>query len=107
MADNSKKKLCIVASAPSGIISFWKTNIEKLAPHFDVYVVANFTDEKVFDGLCIKGAKSVNAEMNAYLFHTKEELLEKLPELLIKGDSILIKASHFMQFEKIVKTLEG
>lgn len=62
MADNSKKKLCIVASAPSGIISFWKTNIEKLAPHFDVYVVANFTDEKVFDGLCIKGAKSVNIE---------------------------------------------
>ena len=62
MADNSKKKLCIVASAPGGIISFWKTNIEKLAPHFDVYVVANFTDEKVFDGLCIKGAKSVNIE---------------------------------------------
>lgn len=62
MADNSKKKLCIVASAPGGIISFWKTNIEKLAPHFDVYVVANFTDEKVFDGLCIKGVRSVNIE---------------------------------------------
>lgn len=62
MADNSKKKLCIVASAPSGIISFWKTNIEKLAPYFDVYVVANFTDESIFNGLCIKGAKSVNIE---------------------------------------------
>ena len=62
MADKNKKKLCIIASAPSGIISFWKTNIEKLAPYFDVYVVANFTDEAVFDGLCIKGAKSVNIE---------------------------------------------
>ena len=62
MVDNCKKKLCIIASAPSGIISFWKTNIEKLAPYFDVYVVANFTDETVFNGLCIKGAKSVNIE---------------------------------------------
>lgn len=62
MANNSKKKICIIASAPIGIISFWKTNIEKLAPHFDVYVVANYTDDKVFDELCIKGAKSVNIE---------------------------------------------
>ena len=62
MANNSKKKLCIIASAPSGIISFWKTNIEKLAQYFDVYVVANFKDETVFDGLCVKGAQSVNIE---------------------------------------------
>ena len=62
MTDNSKKKLCIIASAPGGIISFWKTNIEKLAPYFDVYVVANLSDEKVFDKLCIKGANSVNIE---------------------------------------------
>ena len=62
MADKSKKKLCIIASAPGGIISFWKTNIEKLATYYDVYVVANFSDEAVFDGLCIKGAKSVNIE---------------------------------------------
>lgn len=62
MSDKSKKKLCIIASAPSGIISFWRTNIEKLAPYFDVYVVANFTDETIFNGLYIKGAKSVNIE---------------------------------------------
>ena len=62
MSDNRKKKLCIIASAPGGIVSFWRTNIEKLAPYFDVYVVANFTDETIFNGLCIKGAKSVNIE---------------------------------------------
>ena len=62
MTDKNKKKLCIIASAPRGIISFWKTNIEKLSTYFDVYVVANFSDEAVFDGLCIKGAKSVNIE---------------------------------------------
>lgn len=55
----------------------------------------------------VKGALSVNPDMNALLFETKEKLLEKLPELLNKGDSILVKASHFMQFDKIVKALEG
>ncbi len=54
----------------------------------------------------VKGAKAVDPEMEAYLFSTKEELLEKLPVLLAKGDSILVKASHFMQFEKIVKALQ-
>ena len=54
----------------------------------------------------VKGAKEKNSEMNAVLFGNKEELLEKLPELLEKGDSILVKASHFMQFEKIVKALQ-
>ena len=54
----------------------------------------------------VKGAKAVNPEINAEVFTTKEELLEKLPELLVDGDSILIKASHFMQFEKIVNALQ-
>jgi UDP-N-acetylmuramoyl-tripeptide--D-alanyl-D-alanine ligase len=54
----------------------------------------------------VKGAKSITPEMNALLFTTKEELLDKLPELLNSGDSILIKASHFMQFEKIVAALQ-
>lgn len=54
----------------------------------------------------VKGAKSVNPAMNAHLFADKEELLAKLPELLCSGDSILIKASHFMHFEKIVTTLQ-
>lgn len=54
----------------------------------------------------VKGAFSVNPEMKALLFETKEKLLEQLPQLLNKGDSILIKASHFMQFDKIVKALE-
>lgn len=54
----------------------------------------------------VKGAYSVNPEMNVVLYRTKEKLLEELPELLNKGDSILVKASHFMQFDKIVKALE-
>lgn len=87
------------------------TNEKEL--HFEVGVHA--AEKQIDLLLCVgalseeiyKGAKSANAEMNTLLFQTKEELLEKLPELLIKGDSILIKASHFMQFDKIVKVLEG
>ncbi len=35
-----------------------------------------------------------------------EELLEELPELLCEGDTVLIKASHFMHFEKVVDALQ-
>lgn len=57
-----KKKLCIIASAPSGIVSFWKTNIEKISEEFDVYVVANFNQDSIFDEIKIAGCKSINIE---------------------------------------------
>lgn len=53
-----------------------------------------------------KGAKSVSPEMDVRLFETRDALMEQLPQLLADGDSILVKASHFMQFDKIVKALE-
>ncbi len=34
-------------------------------------------------------------------------LLEQLPNLVCKGDTILVKASHFMHFEKVVEQLES
>ncbi len=39
-------------------------------------------------------------------FENMERLLEALPELIQGGDTILVKASHFMHFEKVVKYLE-
>ena len=39
-------------------------------------------------------------------FKTKEELLQELPQILQKGDTVLVKASHFMGFEDVVKELE-
>ena len=44
---------------------------------------------------------------NALWFETKEEFLQKADEILCDGDAILIKASHFMDFEKIVDKLKG
>ncbi|MCR4991270.1 MAG: UDP-N-acetylmuramoyl-tripeptide--D-alanyl-D-alanine ligase [Lachnospiraceae bacterium] len=40
-----------------------------------------------------------------YYFKTKEEAMEELPGILRGNDSILIKASHGMHFEKIVESL--
>lgn len=40
-------------------------------------------------------------------FSSQEELFSKLPELLQEGDTVLVKASHFMEFDKIVKNLES
>lgn len=39
-------------------------------------------------------------------FKTREELLEKIGTLLRAGDTILVKASHFMGFDKVLETLK-
>ena len=36
----------------------------------------------------------------------RDSLIKNLPSYLKKGDTILVKASHFMGFEKIVKALQ-
>ncbi len=57
-----KKKICFIASAPAGIVAFHKTNFEKLSEWFDIYVVANFDDPKLFEGLKIKGCQAIDIE---------------------------------------------
>ena len=46
-----------------------------------------------------------NNRTYAMHFETKEELIAHLRLVMQKGDTILIKASHFMQFPKIVEAL--
>lgn len=43
----------------------------------------------------------------AYHFADRDALLAGIRELLCPGDSVLVKASHGMGFEKVVKELEG
>ena len=40
-----------------------------------------------------------------YYYETREELITDLPSILHPGDTILVKASHFMGFENVVKSL--
>ena len=39
-------------------------------------------------------------------FTSKEELLDELPRILEQGDNVLVKASHFMEFGKILEALQ-
>lgn len=50
-------------------------------------------------------AKETNPQMQVVHMDTLEEALEAIPKLLQKEDTILVKASHFMHFEKIVEVL--
>ena len=49
--------------------------------------------------------KETSTEKKVLYFENREALESALDELILPGDSILVKASHFMQFEKIVKKL--
>lgn len=51
-------------------------------------------------------AREANPELEVLHLDSLEELLERLPEQVQKGDTILVKASHFMHFEKVVEALQ-
>lgn len=50
-------------------------------------------------------AQRVNRKSEIYYFKTRDEMLTSLEEILKPGDSVLVKASHGMQFEKVVEFL--
>lgn len=75
--------------------------------------VGAFAAHKSIDFILCVGALSQNMyeEANAKgghakYFETKEKLLDALPKLLRKGDTILLKASHGMGFEGMIDTIK-
>lgn len=46
-----------------------------------------------------------NKRSEIYYFETRDEMLSSLKQILRPGDNILVKASHGMQFEKVVEFL--
>ena len=52
-----------------------------------------------------EAAKAGNPQLDVRHFENREELTKALKELLKDGDNVLVKASHFMQFEKVVAAL--
>ena len=90
MGDIRRKKICFIASDPSGIISFHKTNFEKLSKKFDIYVVANFNDAGVFKDLNMVDSYSV--------------LIDRRPTIAsdLKGIWQLYKYFRQMKFDAFV-----
>ena len=54
-----------------------------------------------------QGTKDTNAEQTCTVVHfaTRDEMLLQLSQLIHKGDSVLVKASHGMEFPKVVECL--
>ena len=51
------------------------------------------------------GVEAVGTECEVYHFETRDEMIESLLSYVKEGDNILIKASHFMDFPKVVEAL--
>ncbi len=76
--------------------------------------VGKYAAEKGIDVLLCVGelsedmeaaARALNSKTQVRHFANKEDLMKELPEILQKGDTVLVKASHFMEFGEIVEKL--
>ena len=54
----------------------------------------------------VESALEENPRLNTAWYENLDQLLEVLDGELREGDAVLVKASHFMQFQKIVEQLE-
>lgn len=78
---------------------------DELRLHFDTGAYAK---EIGIDLVIAAGplAKSLADGADGKWYETKEELIKALPGIIKEGDTVLVKASHSMQFEKIVEALK-
>lgn len=53
-----------------------------------------------------QAAREGNPGLPVVYLENREQLMERLPGLLRDGDTILVKASHFMEYGKVVELLE-
>nr|APO28366.1 murF: UDP-N-acetylmuramoyl-tripeptide--D-alanyl-D-alanine [uncultured bacterium] len=53
-----------------------------------------------------EAAKKTDPDFDICHIRTREELLQHLGDYIQPGDTVLVKASHFMKFEDVVQTLE-
>lgn len=52
-----------------------------------------------------RGAKDAGGNTRVFYYSTKEEMLPQLLDMVEEGDTILVKASHFMDFPKVVERI--
>ncbi|MBR3338702.1 MAG: UDP-N-acetylmuramoyl-tripeptide--D-alanyl-D-alanine ligase, partial [Lachnospiraceae bacterium] len=69
--------------------------------NIDEYIVVGKLSENISEAI-----REVKPEADLHTFETVEELIPALDALLIEGDIVLVKASHFMRFDRIVEALK-
>ena len=79
------------------------------------YTTGSYAAEKQIDIICCigelsrhaySGAKAHATQSVVLYFETRQEFLEKIQNVIQKGDTILVKASHSMEFPEIVSALK-
>ncbi len=76
--------------------------------HFDTgkYIIDKGIDVVIAVGeLCEHLFEGANG--NGYYYKTVDECIEKIGDIIKKGDTVLVKASHSMHFENIVEKLNA
>lgn len=59
----------------------------------------------ILSGKLAEGAKKQNPALTVKHYATREEMTEELLATVKEGDTVLVKASHFMEFPKVVAAL--
>lgn len=80
------------------------------------YEVGAYVAEKQIDTLfcagelceeMAKGAREANDWCEVFYFGSRDEMVSQLLEYLQEGDTVLVKASHFMDYPKVVEAIKG
>ncbi len=93
--------LCICVGALSAYIA---EGINDISRAKTIDIVNDINAANVTE---VTGTAMTEFRVEAIVLPDLPTLLEELPNLVRKGDTILVKASHFMHFEKVVAQLES
>lgn len=81
-------------------------NKEELHAKVGRYASDNGVDLLLTVGELSRYTCTAAEEISSLHFETNAELISKLPELIKKGDTVLVKASHSMKFDEISEALK-
>lgn len=80
----------------------YNTGVHAAEKEIDVICCIGTLSRHAYDGAKARSKHSV-----VLYFETKQEFLDKLSNVITKGDTVLVKASHGMEFPEIVDALKA
>ena len=95
------RKVCIL-----GDMLEMGENKEKLHAKVGKYASDNGVDMLLTVGELSKNTCTAAGKISSLHFDTNAQLISRLPELIEKGDTVLVKASHSMKFDEISDALK-